>query len=171
MNEIKTTISILKPNDPPIPDIGNILRGNEFLYKLISDEEAKNLRVMSLANIHDNHWKALDRMGIDYTDLMKEVEYECPFRKNVVFYNVYPLAISKLKASEGGIYLTHILEKDPDTLFFHQAPMIDDIDKSFMGHGHGKVLPSDGHGKWKFAKMNLSDGRWLLVTYFEWYNK
>lgn len=172
MTETKTTISILKSDSPPVPDIGDILSGGKFLSELISDKEAEELRVMSLSNNHENHWKALDRMGIDASVLQKEVEYECPFRDGVKFYRIYPIAISKLKASEGGVYLTHILEKDPDTEFFHQPPMIDDVDRSFMGHGYDHcILPHDGHGDWKLAKMNLSDRRWLIVTYFEWCNK
>jgi len=172
MNDVQKAITIVKPKAAPKPVNGDILQGGSFLSELIDKEAAKDLRVLSLSFCHENHWKAIEKMGLDIAELRDEVEYECPFRSGTRFYRVYPLSISKMLPDEAGEIHSYFLRKNPDDEYFHRPPGIDDVDRSFMGHGYDQnILPDDGHGCWKYAKIDLSDGRWLIVAYWEWYSK
>tara|TARA_B100000614_G_scaffold262909_1_gene300525 strand:+ start:91075 stop:91590 length:516 start_codon:yes stop_codon:yes gene_type:complete len=166
------TISIVKPKTAPSPDIGDILDGADFLAELLTDEQADQIRAHDLSLVHENHWIALERLGIDAAELIEQVKYECPFRPGTFFFHMYPLYISRLYPSEVRDWYKIMVETEPQDDSLIRAPFASNVDHSFMGHGYSKwILPHDGGGKWCWAKISLSDGRWLLVQYFEWYNK
>jgi len=171
---IKTipSISIIKPMKAPEPKNGDILTGNEFLWELLTEKEVQDVRAYHLSSVRSNHWKALERFGLKANDLQEESRYECPFDSGNSFFRIYPIAISEPYIHEVNEISRYIMERDPKSDFIYTELYINNVDKSFMGHGYCQgITPHDGHGRWKWAKIRLSDERWLFAIYWEWYNK
>lgn len=177
MSNDTISISIIKPTKAPEPNNGDIISGNEYLWELLDKKTIKNIRAYPLSYESLNHWKALERFGLDTTDIQDEARYECPFRSGNHFFRIYPIAISEVhshEVNESSKFLMEYIMKRKESLNDHiyMELSLSEVEKSFMGHGYSQyILPHDGFGSWEWAKIKLSDGRFLFAIYWEWYNK
>ena len=159
-------IAIVKPKKKFEPDNGDCFVG-EWVSEFLGSEYDINLKNLprpefyALSVVRENHWSALEKLGIDIKELREDVEYGCPFSNNR-YAHLYPLLISEYKT------------EDPvhEFMRFPWKMQMGSIDKSFCGHGYTDgTLPHDGSGSWGYGKVNLSDGRFLVCAIWIWYNK
>lgn len=168
------TTFIQLPKKSPEPKIGNILLGREYLSELLDESVVETMRChnLALAGSDRGNWYALKKMGIACKALQDAVTYNCPVREGAQFYYIYPIYISRMNPDEAAPHLRMMVEEDPKIDGLLQPPTIGIMDDLFLGHGYtcGSMI-NNGHSRKRWAKIELSDDRYLLAAYFEWYNK
>jgi hypothetical protein len=137
-----------------------------------------------------NGWLALLNLDIDESsiyDLMKSVRYECPYSMDgdIYFFGVLPTVIFsdnsrkyRTEDLQPGRY-DYIFDSEytKETVFgiecsFSNELPMDSIQSAHLGHGYTlNRLNSDGNGRVVDAAVPLSNGDYLGVKTFEWFNK
>lgn len=154
-------ISILKAKTPAKSKNGDILRGGEFISHIYPD--TRPVIAAPLGILNRDHWVALEKLMIDFNELVQASRYECLVR-GITFYSVYPIGISEYKTGELPKFLDHMYGVD-------HPVAAGKISRSFLGHGYTDYLEDDGDNGLHYGRVDLDDGRYLIVAFFEWYNK
>jgi len=193
---IEPTIQIMEPDELYVPDIGDVLwgaasdwatppegepseplrRAGLMLNKLDGTEEDNQILV--LGHIKGNTIEAAKYCGIntEYFRLVQHQDPELPF----MVYGVVPIAIltddtkNYSEAIRGLPFADLILDFDWHKEMNGTAKLleINRITEMLMGSGYSYgCSTNDGGCQRKYAKLKLSNGDWLYVAFWEWYNK
>jgi len=178
------------------PEIGDVLCGGEYLVPFEFSDIGK-MDSIALCNFPrlNNPWRALTKMRVDCQCLLDSTKYDCPYT-NKQYWWIVPVVLITNHFEQflaGTWYQTMfqnmlddwvdnaremqndhlydvkrmIVSENGDEVFKHHRflPM-------FIGSGYTDcTLASDGHGEIKEARVFLDNGDFLVVKYWEWYNK
>lgn len=129
--------------------------------------------------VHPNPFRALRYMGID-RKWFDGVRHKDPYTEQDV-YGVVPVAVltddpEKYRKSLTGNIPFVDLALDSDFCKGQRSEdehfVLSDIKRLFLGSGYTYGCSIfDGGGHLESAKLKLSNGDWLYVWFWEWYNK
>jgi hypothetical protein len=111
-------------------------------------------------------------------DLMVKAKYKCEFIEGNSYYGVIPTGIFTKDASqydpdiEDGWKRDMLL--DPDYVPIDETPLfLGDVDESYRSAflGHGVLFANNGHSGLHNGIIKLSNGDYLAITFWIWYNK
>lgn len=141
----------------------------------LDENEEFSEKVIPLALVDVNPWRALDDLNIDASELM--TIYSCPHTATEYF----PLIPVALLVNDIEAYRNCRFRFGPDYTLdweFHKHMYkervyeINDIQKIMLGTGYTSYTTFyDGHGRIEKKKINLDNGDALLTYFWEWYNK
>jgi len=160
---------------------GDILYGGEYLTLIEGDSTEKLKRnvdkfvgdkkwIVPYMPIGDP-WTNLYNAGVvNARQIRDSMIYECPFNEGDRYYWAIPVVLC---ASNPDDY--HQIPNE-NSLFGREFPYTRikcaHDNSHYLGHGYTDgTLPMDGHGETRLAKTNLSNGDFLLMVTWEWYNK
>ena len=179
-------ITIIKQDNPWKPHIGDVLSGGEYIKCLLHSPGLPDLlefKVIGLKWIANHGWVALEKLGIAITPAIA-FSYECPFVDGNHHYHFLPhfVLVNDLE-----VYKEHssdwpdmVLDRDWLVKYHLHSNLVlaeaqiqpSPIDLTIRGHGYTSMtIPSDGHGKWALACLELSNGDLVVGWLWIWYNK
>lgn len=153
---------------------------------------------ISLYNVTAHPFQALKVLGIEAADLKAESLYTCPYT-NYDHFGIMPTAVLsenveayrpalEIRGSNHGADFAldcdfhrsertdkQIVEGETcDETGYHFSGLFEltSVQRSLLGTGYTVgTLMSDGHGAIKHGRIELDNGDWLFVHFWEWYNK
>jgi hypothetical protein len=164
-------LSVVKPAKPYEPKTVAIPHGLVFVEAALTFGDPREYVLLS--TFHENGWKALEKLGIDASELKKEATYYCSETKKE-FVGIYPIAISEMTDADKDRSCLPFLM----TAHIHlgklasDAAFIDSISQIDLGTGYAEGDDRSAEGRSLIlAFVNVSDGRSLLVAAWAGYNK
>jgi hypothetical protein len=162
---------------PYTPKIGDILwEGREYLV-LYTNKDLELFQPMMLEQMHYNPWNTLVDLGIDFFDIRKKSEYECPIT-NRKYNGIVPVVLLSTDLKK---YFNKNERHDSQYLCddefhrsftFKEGIPLSDVVGCLLGPGYTDCnLPSDGHGRIIDLKIPLDNGDFVVCKVWEWYNK
>lgn len=173
-------LTIVKPQKQFQPELGDFLFASEFIHSYVTKKEvaANDFFVIPLIFMSFYHpFTTLKKFNIDAEELHQCCKYDCPFREQIIFYGLLPIAI---KTDDSTKYRHNGFENTYNSVFdlkwqknyVDQILSVDQISKSFLGHGFTDgTLPFDGNNSIVNVKLQLSNNDFIIAHTWEWYNK
>jgi hypothetical protein len=190
-------ITIVKPDKLYKPDLGDVLWGAAAdwaapspeddpdpmrvcgLQLNVAEPDDAEHKVVFLSVVNPNPFRAARALGIDI-EWFAGVRHTDPYTEQPV-YGVVPTA---LLTNDTKKYRNNLLGKVPyidlalDSDYWKEMRRgveflePSDIARLFLGSGYSEGCSiHDGGHELKPAKLKLSNGDWLYVWFWEWYNK
>lgn len=166
-------VEIIKAENLYVPDCGDLLYENSFLESL-SDEHPVG-QMMPLAVLDANPWHALKLLGINTTAIKKT--YQCPYT-GYAHYWIVPVALISDDLKNNYAHFEHW---NKNYLFDHEWHEqmwserrweLQKIQQLLLGSGYTVgTMSNDGFGEVRQTKVKLSNGDYLWVHFWVWYNK
>lgn len=123
---------------------------------------------------------AMKQLGIDQSLIVQAATYECPYIEKD-FVSVIPTYLvtdnlSKYDRYKEGNYQQSTLDRmndaDWNLHWFSEEPQSNRFIDCLIGPGYTTgFLPSDGSSGYTLASFKLSNGDYLIVKTFTWFNK
>lgn len=192
-------ITIVEPEEQYVPKIGDVLwgavadwakppEGEEpdpmrvagLMLNVLDGNEVDEWQVIPLGLANPNTISVVEAFGIDHKWFLNAVHKD-PYTG----YQTYGIVPVALLTDDPKKYEESVL-KAPCIPFpylaldagFHRGMQknflldIHDVAKLLMGSGYSEGCNHlDGSRQQKFAKLKLSNGDWLYVAFWEWFNK
>ena len=175
----------------PLKDRGDILRpssewklkerttGGRW-YSKIPEEFYDNKSYLPLTAVAQNSWTALEKLGVDFKDFQKQVEYICPYNKYAHFWSVPILIFTndiknwtvRHKIPREEMYLDEGWMRNYFPPKVRDALPFTKIQRALLGPGYTEMtLQSDGQGFLYDALIALDNGDFLGAKVWMWFNK
>jgi hypothetical protein len=154
---------------------------DQWLRKLDKKRQKEAPGVFLLAYVGHNAWRALETLGINAEDLLKDSQYKCPITERS--YNaILPRYILTddlqrylpsvpdwaQKMASDMEWVRGILKEDGE----EESDAPGRIEQCLLGPGYGDcILPCDGSAHFDTNMVRLSNGDDLVCLHYEWFNK
>jgi len=184
-------IEIIKQAKPYQPKHGDILYGADFLICTLNDGPGMEIKTtlpqaFPLSRVNHLSWSALNILGINADSLRKWVNYKCPYMKQTYNWMV-PFAVRSLDIKKYAPALEEHGFGEPAQQFSrtnlildwqYHADTVEDwrtvmtrFHSLMMGSGYTEgTRTTDGFGEQKQGFVELDNGDFLEVWFWEWYN-
>lgn len=185
-------IKIIKQQKPFKYNIGDFEWWTDYIAEF-TEQDIENNEVLPLnTRLMQNPWAIMKCMPFDQENLRvmrKTAMYSCPFDEKFVFYGAIPLVVFSDNIDK---YRTEYFSNEEYDIYFdsewtkgmncrvhdmHTGAIRLDFpfsscQRAYMGHGFTNcTLPSDGSNRIVSAKIELSNGDWLGIKTWLWFNK
>jgi len=178
----RESIHVLRAEKVFRPSIGDIeIYGLDPWLRKFDKERAAFAPGVFLLDYTDTPlgWEALERLGIEATEMMEGSQYECPFTERnywaAIPRRIYTDDLSRYihavpewmqTMAQDMEWVRKVVEDDGEN------PEPSRIETCMLGPGHTDfILPCDGHSSVVENMVKLSNGDDLVVAHHEWYNK